>query len=641
MHLKLFRTFLIITLSTCALNVSGQKTDPAFLKYLNHPWVDSVFSTLSTREKVAQLIWVPAYTNRDLSYEVSLSNLIARTGIGGVVFFQDKPVRETEMINYFRKLSRVPLFYAMDGEWGLGMRLEGVTRYPFQMTLGAISDDSLIYQMGKSVAMQFKRAGIQINLAPVADVNNNPSNPVINYRSFGENPENVSRKTVMYMKGMQDNGIMAVGKHFPGHGDTGTDSHLDLPVIRHSRERLDSVELKPFRSLINNGIEGIMPGHLNIPALDTAKNRGATISYPIVTGLLKNELGFKGLVFSDAMNMQGLTKYFATGEAEALALKAGQDVLEYVPEPEKVMDVICQKIENGEISLESIDEKCRKVLAAKYEAGLNKPYDVKTENILSELTTGSSKALIRKLYANALTVLRNEENIIPVKYKGNPRIASLAINSSGPTVYQRRISDYYKADIFCIDTLSTKNIDGLLIKIKDYDIVIAGIFDTDQRPNMNFGIQGNLNELIEKLNTQNSCIFTYFGNPYALRKIVALEKSKGLVLAYQLNDFTEDLSAQLIFGGIGAKGKLPVTLNNNWPSGFGIETQGNLRLQYGFPESAGISTEILTAKTDSIVNAGLTARAFPGCEVMIARNGIVVFLKHMDTRHMKKYPGKQ
>jgi beta-N-acetylhexosaminidase len=627
MHFKINRTFLILTLGFYAINLNGQKSDPSFLKYLNHPWVDSVLSTLPTRDKVAQLIWVPAYTNRDLDYEVGLSNLIAKTGIGGVVFFQDKPVRETEMINYFNKLTKVPLLYAMDGEWGVGMRLEGVTKYPFQMTLGAITDDSLIYLMGKSVAGQFKRAGIQINLAPVADVNNNPANPVINYRSFGENPDNVSRKTLMYMKGMQDNGIMAVGKHFPGHGDTGTDSHLDLPVIRHTRERLDSVELKPFRSLINNGIEGIMPGHLNIPALDTAKNRGATISYSIITGLLKNDLGFKGLIFSDAMNMQGLTKYFATGEAEALALKAGQDVLEYVLDPEKAIDVIMQKIEKGEISKESIDEKCRKVLAAKCEAGLNKSYEIATANILNELTTGSSKALIRKLYANALTVLRNEENIIPVKYIGNPRIASVAINRSEPSVYQQRVSDYYKTDIFCIDTLNKKNIDALLTKLKSYEIVIAGIFNTDQRPNMNFGIQDGLNSLIEKLNTEYNCIFTYFGNPYALKRLGALEKSKGLILAYQLNDFTEDLSAQLIFGGIGAKGKLPVTISNSWPSGFGIETKGNLRLQYGFPESAGISTEKLTAKTDSIVNAGLSNKAFPGCEVMIARNGIVVLSK--------------
>ncbi len=265
------------------------------MKYIDHPWVDSVYKTLNIEQKVAQLIWLAAFSNRDLEYEVNLSNLIQKTGIGGLIFFQDEPVKETEMINYFRKISKVPLMIGMDGEWGAGMRLKNVVRFPYQMTLGAIQNDSLIYRMGEAVAAQFHRAGINVNLAPVADVNNNKKNTVINYRSFGENPFNVSAKASLYMKGMQDNGIFAVAKHFPGHGDTETDSHLDLPVIRHSRERLDSIELIPFRKLISEGVSGVMPGHLSIPTLDSTPGLPSTLSKPILTGLLKDELDFNGL----------------------------------------------------------------------------------------------------------------------------------------------------------------------------------------------------------------------------------------------------------------------------------------------------------------------------------------------------------
>ncbi len=274
---------LILSLAILFPALATAQQAPPFLKYMNHPWVDSVMNSLTLREKVAQLIWVPAYSNRETGYDVRLSSMIEKNQVGGVVFFQDKSVKETEMMNWFRNVTKVPLIYAMDGEWGLGMRLEGVTRYPFQMTLGAIADDSLIYRMGQSVGEQFRKAGIFINLAPDADVNNNAENPVINYRSFGENPSKVSKKALMYMKGMQDKQVMAVAKHFPGHGDTGTDSHYDMPVITHDRARLDSVELAPFRSLIAAGISGVMPGHLSIPALDPEKNLPTTLSHTIIT----------------------------------------------------------------------------------------------------------------------------------------------------------------------------------------------------------------------------------------------------------------------------------------------------------------------------------------------------------------------
>jgi beta-N-acetylhexosaminidase len=624
---KSFR-YLFLLLFFCSVTSShAQNTDPPFIKYMNHPWVDSVFNSLSNEERAAQLIWIYAYSNRDIGHEVYLSNFIRKYGPGAVVFFEGTAGKQTEMLNYFQSISRVPLLIAEDGEWGLGMRLDGVVRFPFQMTLGAIRNDSLIYKAGGAIASQFKRAGVHVNLAPVADVNNNPENPVINYRSFGEDPENVSRKTLMYMKGLQDNGIIATAKHFPGHGDTETDSHLGLPVIRQTKSRIDTVELVPFRALINAGIACIMPGHLNIPSLDSTPKYPSTLSYPIVTRLLRNTLSFKGLIISDAMNMAAVADYPARGGAGLNALKAGIDVLEYLEDPEKTLKEILTGVKAGLINQQAIDEKCRRVLAAKYWAGLNRPSYVNKENLQKDLSPVNSKALIRELYANALTLLKNENNIIPVKNLDKIKIATVAVNSQKNTLFQYRISSYQPADHFIINPSDHDAAEELLNKLSGYDIVIAGIYSTDQRPQSGYGINPEMTDFIGKLIRNNRTIVTWFGNPYAIDRIKSLREADGLLLAYQENEFTEDLSAQLIFGGIGARGSLPVTINEIWPYDFGLITPGKIRVQYGLPENAGISSQLLERQIDSIVKIGLAAKAFPGCEVMVARKGIVVFSK--------------
>ncbi len=607
--------------------LTAQKTDPPFFEYLNHPWVDSVFNTLSPEERIAQLIWIDACSNREISHEVYLANVIKKVGVGGVIFFEGYTGKQTEMLNYFQKISRVPLIFAEDGEWGLGMRLEGVVKFPYQMTLGAIRNDSLIYKMGEAVAKQYKRAGVHINLAPVADVNINPYNPVINYRSFGEDPENVSKKTLMYMNGLQDNGIISTAKHFPGHGDTQTDSHLGLPVIRQTRARLDTVELTPFRTLIDAGVTCVMPGHLNIPSLDSTPGLPSTLSYPMLTQLLRNELSFKGLIISDAMNMAGITNYPAREGAAVVSLRAGMDVLEYVEDPERTLKEIAEAVKKGLISQDVINEKCRKVIAAKYWAGLSLPEFVNEENLQEDLSGAETKALIRELYASAMTVLKNGNNILPLKNLDKIKIASVAVSKNKTTLFQRRIAKYNPADGYTIDPANSAAADELLKNLSGYDLVIAGIYGLDQRPQTGFGITPEMTEFISKLIDNHRTIITWFGNPYAVDRIKSLKDAEGLILAYQENEFTEDLSAQLIFGGIGARGSLPVTINETWPYDFGIITPGNIRMQYGFPENAGMSSALLEEKIDSIVNIGLTAKAFPGCEVMVARKGMVVFHK--------------
>ena len=611
------------------LSLRAQQTDPPFIKYLNHPWVDSVLKTLTTDQQIAQLIWIPAWSDKDVSHSVEVSDIIRKFGIGGIIFFQGTPGKQAELTNFYQKISKVPLFIATDAEWGLGMRLNNVEKFPYQMTLGAIQNDSLIYLMGKAIADQSKRLGINMNLAPVADINNNSLNPVINYRSFGENREKVTAKTLMYMKGMQDNNIMATAKHFPGHGDTDVDSHNDLPVINHSKSRLDSLELFPFSRLINEGICGVMTAHLRVPSLDTTSNLPSTLSSLIINDLLKKQMGFKGLVMTDAMNMKGVTKYYEPWVADAKAFEAGNDVIEYVTDVDAAVREISNLVKAKKITAEEVTSRCRKILAAKYWAGLSNYKKVRQTNLEHDLSKGISNALIRELYASAITVLNDNDNIIPVSHLERTRIATLAINKNKkePTLFQERISKYAPADNFFIDTINQKKTSVILKKLAHYDLVITGIFNTDQRPGMNFGIPENLDSLLEKLNMQNRCIITYFGNPYAIAKINSLQKAAGLILAYQENNYTQDLSVQLIFGGIGSKGLLPVTINNKYPEGYGIITQGNLRLQYGIPESAGMNSEFLNRKVDSIANWGIAVGAYPGCEVMIARKGVVVFQK--------------
>lgn len=622
--------FPILSLSLLLFQITGlfsQNTDPQFLKYLYHPWVDSVMNTLSTEQRIAQCIWIAGYSGKDVAHEVEVTDLIRKYGPGGIVFFQGTAAKQAELTSFYQEISRVPLLISMDAEWGLGMRLQEVEKFPYQMTLGALSDDSLIYMMGKMVALQCKRLGVHINLAPVADINNNPANPVINYRSFGEIKENVARKAMMYMKGLQDNGVTATLKHFPGHGDTDVDSHYDLPVIIHSRERLENIELYPFRKLINEGAGCVMTAHLNLPSIDATPNLPATLSPAVVKQLLINELGFKGIVITDAMNMKGVTKYFRPGEAEARAFLAGNDVVEFVTDVEAAIRETMNLVALKKIHPSEIDLKCRKVLALKYWSGLSKPAIINKENIIKDLNPHTILALIRDLYANSLTVIQNRNNIIPLKNPGKMKIAALAVNKSETTVFQKRLLNYWPADTFYISRDSLNNVDNFIKKLSGYDLIIAGIYGTSQSPSGNFGINPELNSFLEKIAGNTRTIITFFGNPYALEKLKSVEKADGLIVAYQENSFTEDLSAQLIYGGIGGKGILPVTVNQKWPAGHGIITQGNLRLKYGIPENAGLSTEKLSRKIDSIALMGLKAKAYPGCQVMVARKGTVVFWK--------------
>src|SRR5680860_659964 len=406
---------LIILCSGISLKAQGnQPKTPEFLQYANSTWVDSVMKSLTPNERIAQLIMVAAYSNRGEEHRQEILELIKNQKIGGLIFFQGGPIRQVNQMNEYQAASKVPLLGAIDAEWGLGMRLDSTISYPFQMALGAIQNDSLIHKMGTEIARQIKQVGLHLNFAPVVDVNNNPDNPVINFRSFGENKYNVAEKGIEYMRGLQDGGVMATAKHFPGHGDTSTDSHLALPQINHSRARLDSLELYPFREIIKAGIGGVMVAHLDIPSLDST-GVPSTLSKPIITGLLKGELGFQGLIVTDAMNMKGVTKGHAPGEVDRDAILAGNDLLEFTEDVPKAIEEIKKAIKKQFISQKEIDDRCRKILALKQWVGLDtyKPIDIK--NIDKDLNSSSAKLLNRNLTESSLTVLQNRSELLPLQ----------------------------------------------------------------------------------------------------------------------------------------------------------------------------------------------------------------------------------
>ncbi|GAB2524144.1 glycoside hydrolase family 3 N-terminal domain-containing protein [Spirosoma aerophilum] len=592
-------------------------------------------------DRIAQLIMVAGYSNRRPGYEDSLITLVRTNKLGGVVMFQGGPVRQANLTNRLQANSPVPLLIAMDAEWGIAMRLDSTVRYPYQMTLGAMQgagSDSLIYQMGANLARQARRLGMHVNFAPSVDVNNNPNNPVINFRSFGEDKYAVARKALAYMRGMQDNQLLTSLKHFPGHGDTGTDSHYDLPLIAKSRSQLDSLELYPFRELIKAGATGVMIAHLSIPALDTTRNRPSTLSPAIVTNLLKDELGFKGLIFSDAMNMKGVTKFFPSGRADELGLEAGMDVLEFTEDVPAALAQIKQAIADGRIPQSSIDARCLKVLQAKAWAGLDQYKPIDMANLVSDLNPIQDELLNRKLTESSLTVLKNEKGLLPLQRLDTLRIASVAIESDKVTAFQQMASNYTQVDHFHV---TSKTADSTWAAIRDslknYNLILVDVHLNNIRPAVKYGLQAKTAGIVSELVETGKAVVTVFGNVYALDRLTFpndtiqpnrnIEQARAIVMPYQLTNYTEELSAQLIFGAIGASGRLPVTVNQRFRLGDGLTIKPIGRLKYTIPEEVGISSKYLTQQVDSLVNVGISQGAFPGCVVQMAKDGKVIFRK--------------
>ena len=604
------------------------QNNPPFNQKQNEVWADSVMKTLTPDERIGQLFMVAAYSdsashNNNIE---SVTTLIQEQKIGGLIFFKGGPVRQAQLTNTYQSISKVPLLIGMDAEWGLAMRLDSVPKFPFQMTLGAMDNDSLVYQMGAEIARECRRLGVHEDFAPVIDINDNPENPVIGMRSFGEEKLHVTKMGIAYMNGLQSEHVLACGKHFPGHGDTKTDSHLSLPIVDYPQSRLDTLEFYPFQQLFKNGLSSTMVAHLYIPALDSTKNRASTLSPKIVDGMLKKQMGFKGLVYTDALNMQGVAKYYKPGEVDVKALLAGNDVLLFSQDVPKAIEEINKAIEKKEISQEEIDERCRKILMAKAWAGLNRYHPIVVKNIVNDINSYKADYLSRRLAENTVTLLSNKNQILPLKRLDTLRIASLVIGDTTLDPFQTRMNDYANVKHFNMSMNSPDSIiKTMLPKLKGFNLIIIGINHTLTKPADTFNMKRVAIKMIDTIEKRYPVILDFFSDPYLLAFLPQVKNANALIMSYQSLPYTLDYSSQAIFGGIGIKGKLPVTVSEDYKRGVGIITKP-IRFEYTLPEEAGLNTN-MSAKIDSIANYGMMQKAYPGCVILVAKDGKVIYNK--------------
>ncbi len=619
-------SFLACIFLSLGLVTQSDPLDPNVLATAEETqWVDSIYNQLSDDERLGQLFMIRAHSDLGAAHINKVKEQIRKYNIGSMCFFQGTPEKQIELINQYQAMSDVPLMIAIDGEWGLGMRMKNTTiSFPRQLMLGAIQDNRLIYKMGAEIADQMKRVGVHVNFAPVADINNNPANPVINTRSFGEDRYNVTVKSYMYMKGMQDNGVMACAKHFPGHGDTDVDSHLDLPVITHDYDRLDSIELYPFRSLVQHGVGSVMVAHLNVPTFDERKNRPTTLSYNTVTRLLKEGLGFKGLIFTDALEMKGVTKHFEPGQVEAEALMAGNDVLVLPENIEAAIKEINAYIKAGKLNWDQIEMSVKKILSAKYRLGLHQMEPVNGEEIRKKLNSPRTKALKQELIEHAVTLVRNPNQLLPFSELANLEMASLSLGASSKTPFQERLDNYAKVEHFqAPKKLSTNRQQELVNKLAAKDVVVVSLHDMSSYSSKGYGLTANMKQLIQALNKQTKVVLVVFGTPYALKYF---DDIPWVLEAYEENEVTQDVAAQALFGAIAIQGRLPVTASAKSRFNMGERTRKNFRLGFALPEQVGMLSDSLL-RIDSIALGAVDSGATPGCVVLVAKSGRIVYHK--------------
>ncbi|HNQ61261.1 MAG TPA: glycoside hydrolase family 3 N-terminal domain-containing protein [Bacteroidia bacterium] len=630
---KIAYLFLFLSLVTLSLpKESAALTAPPFYSEEASVWADSVMSTLNRHERIAQLIMVAAWSNKDAAHVAEIRKLIMDWGIGGLIFFQGGPVRQANLTNDFQKLSKVPLLIGIDGEWGLSMRLDSTVRFPRQMTMAAMQDDSMIYEMGREIGRQCKRMGVHVNFAPDIDINNNFRNPVIGSRSFGDDREEVYKKSLKYMQGMQEMGVLANGKHFPGHGNADSDSHYTLPTIHQGKAELDSTELYPFRKLIEEGLGSIMVAHLSVPSLDSTPELPSTLSPHIVTGLLKNEMGFKGLIFTDALNMKAVSTCYKPGVLDKLALIAGNDILLYSEDVRKAVYEIHIAIENCEITEEEVNERVKKVLMAKYWAGLSKTPQIDTTNLLADLNTPDAVFLQRKMYEKSITTLTNKSSILPLKDLESMRIASIVIGDDKNNVFQEKLLQYGQIDVFSEDKDAPVSMfEAMAGFMANYDLIILSLHGTTMKAQTNFGIPPAARNFIDTILKSYNTIFVDFGNAYTLSQFNNLSKAKAVVIAYEDFSLTHDLAAQAVMGGATMEGRLPVNSTELFHRGAGTNTTEQIRLKYTVPEDVGISSSKLL-KIDTLVAKAITEGAMPGCQIMVVKDRKVVYDKAFGTQ---------
>ena len=636
----LFLLLLAVNCGTTNTKKTTAKTNQAVVAkveeaYIQHPkkerknffpdsenetkWVDSIYTNMTFDEKVGQLFMVAAYSNKDESHFKDIEKLIDENKIGGLIFFQGGPNRQAKLTNRFQAKSRIPLFIGIDAEWGLSMRLDSTYRYPWNMTLGAIKDLNLLKKVGENMAKESKRLGIQFNFAPVLDINTNPKNPIIGFRSFGEDKVNVTNHALALMDGAQSHGIFSTGKHFPGHGDTATDSHYALPLVNFSKERLEMVELYPYKRMFDEGLVSVMVAHLNIPSLEPRENYPTSVSYGVVTDLLQKELGFEGLIFTDALNMKAASKFLKPGDIDLQAFLAGNDILLFPENVPLAYEKICAAYQDSIITDARLAQSVKKILHYKFKSGLHNFKPIDTRNLNQELNASYKDALQYQLYENAVTVIQNKSNLLPIKNL-NQKIAYVKMGDDTNAMFLSTLKKYTE-----VTEVISDNIDTLNVKLKAFNTVIIGFHKSDKAWKKHDFTETEL-LWIQKIAENNNVILDVFTKPYALSALQNFENIEGIVVSYQNADISQEVSAELLFGAIASQGILPVSINEQFPVNTGITTEKLNRLGFTAPLNVGMSQEILS-KIDVIANKAIEGKMTPGIQLLVARRGKVIYQK--------------
>lgn len=598
-------------------------------------WVDSIYKQMSLEERIGQLFMVQAFSNKDLKHENQIIDFVKNKHIGGIIFSKGGPYRQAKFNNELQEASKVKLLIGMDAEWGLSMRLDSTYAFPWNMTLGAVTNNDLIERTGKHIGEHCKRLGVHFNFAPVVDINTNPKNPIIGNRSFGESKINVSEKSFAFMKGMQGAGVLANAKHFPGHGDTEDDSHKTLPTVSFDEARIDSIELFPYKTLIPKGLSSVMVAHLNVPSLEARQGFPSSLSKHIVTDILKKELGFEGLIFTDALTMKGAADYIEKdidginskklskgGEIDLMAFLAGNDVMLMSEDPEKGITAFIEAYENNVITEERLAHSVKKILMAKYKVGLNNYKPVRLSNLDNDLNRLKDEILYEELMENAITVLKNKNGLLPFRNLETKNIAYISFGDDNGSTFYNELKKYTK-----VHHIKADQLDGIITKLQNYNTVIIGFHKSNDNPWKGYKMSRKEIGWLYEIARTNTVILDVFAKPYALNDLLSIENIEGIVMSYQNSTIAQQKSAQLLFGAIGAKGKLPVSAGPHFSLGSGESYTAINTLGYAIPERVGMDSKLL-AKLDSVANYAVEKKMTPGIQLLVARKGKVVYNKN-------------
>ncbi len=595
-------------------------------------WVDSIYYSLSVKERIGQLFMAQVFSNQNTKAKNEILYLIKNYKIGGIIYSKGDPIKQAKLDNELQNISKTPMLIGIDAEWGLSMRLDSTFSFPWNMTLGAISNNGLIEQTGNQLGEHCKRLGIHFNFAPVVDINTNPKNPIIGNRSFGEDKDNVTEKSLAFMRGMQNAGVLANAKHFPGHGDTDQDSHKTLPTVTFDEKRIDSVELYPYKKLIKEGLSSVMVAHLNIPSLEPRKGYPSSLSENIVTTILKERLKFKGLIFTDALTMKGASNFSKPGDIDLAAFLAGNDVMLMSENVPKAINKFYKAYSKGKISEDRLAHSVKKILQAKYKVGLNKYKPIVLDNLLEDLNRVEDTMLYEELLENAITVVKDDNQLLPMRYLETKKIAYVKFGDDTGKPFYNELKKYAK-----VHEVKSDNLSNLITKLQNYNTVIIGFHRSNESPWKSYKFSDKELTWIQEIARTNRVVLNTFVKPYALLDLKSITNIESIMVSYQNSEIAQQKAAQIIFGALPAKGKLPVSAGPFFKEGDGVTYKSIKRLGYTIPERVGMSSLALK-KIDSIAQYAVDSKMTPGIQLLVARHGKVVYNKNFG-KHT--YDGKE